>query len=61
MVIPEWQVDALIEWYLHSDDGMDSKFTTDDLQNITDITGERPVTVDHFIACNAPHFGWRIK
>ena len=58
--IPQWQLDGLIEWLEHTDD-IDEKLTSEDLQTITKITGERPTTVDHFIACNAMHFGWRIK
>jgi NAD(P)H dehydrogenase (quinone) len=56
--IPEWQIDGLIEWLQHD---VDQKVSSEDLQTITKITGDRPTTVDHFVACNAPQFGWRIK
>lgn len=56
--IPEWQIDGLIEWL---DGDYDRRLGQGDLENIEEITGERPSTVDFFVAVNAEHFGWSLR
>ncbi len=56
--IPEWQIDGLIEWL---DGNYDHRLHQGDLETIQDITGERPNTLDFFLAVNASQFGWRLK
>jgi NAD(P)H dehydrogenase (quinone) len=56
--VPEWQIDGLIEW-LRND--FDRRINEHDLGRIENITGDRPATIDHFVATNALHFGWSMK
>lgn len=53
--IPEWQVDGLIEWL---DSNHDRRIHQGDLENILEISGEKPSTLNFFLAVNAPQFGW---
>jgi uncharacterized protein YbjT (DUF2867 family) len=56
--VPEWQIDGLVEWL---ESNVDRRIMEPDLMTIEKITGERPSNIDHFIATNAPQFGWSLK
>jgi len=51
--IPEWQIDGLVEWL---DSNHDRRIHQGDLENIQEISGEKPSTLDFFLTMNAPHF-----
>ena len=55
--IPEWQIDGLIEWLKHGDA---AKLIKKDAEAIQMITGERPMSIQDFIAVNAIAFGWKL-
>jgi uncharacterized protein YbjT (DUF2867 family) len=55
--IPEWQIDGLIEWLKHEDA---AKLSRKDAEAIETITGERPMSIQDFIAVNATAFGWKL-
>jgi uncharacterized protein YbjT (DUF2867 family) len=55
--IPEWQIDGLVEWL---DSNHDRRLHHGDLENIFEISGEKPSTLNFFLAVNAPQFGWAL-
>lgn len=56
--IPEWQIDGLMEWL---DSDYDERFITQkDLDNVVQISGNKPTTLEFFLAVHAPRFGWRV-
>lgn len=56
--VPEWQTDGLMEWL---DSDYDRRLHEGDMGTIQEITGERPCSLDHFVATNAQHFGWSLN
>ena len=54
--IPKWQIEGTIEWLK---DDVNIWITGEDQKAIKTITGDTPITLKHFIATNANHFGWK--